>query len=301
MLSNNDSEDNWTTIDLMNFPAKEVMDKFCHAAPFGDLKQQKTVYDPNVRLASECDASKFRFKSYEQTNEKDQKNEKDEEEVEKVTKPRSKKRVHGTVSSESAAKKRKIEKEDKKPTLTETENPSFLNTIRILIEENLISHSIELIPYKLNIYGPGGFFKPHVDTPTNAEKMIGTLVLCLPCKFKGGELVLTHKSSTQTFDFSQLSVDTSKIQWAAFYSDCVHEVKPTKEGFRVTLTYSIMVPDKKKKKLIDDETITNNYIQFQSHPALDKVMKCIEKKLIRLKLVFFSHIVIQKQDLLLIT
>jgi hypothetical protein len=32
-----------------------------------------------------------------------------------------------------------------------------------------------LKPYKLNIYGPGGFFKGHVDTPTNPEQMIGTL------------------------------------------------------------------------------------------------------------------------------
>jgi len=76
MLSNNDNdndnedEDNWTTIDLTNFPAKEVMDTFCQAAPFGDLKQQKTVYDPNVRLASECDANRFRFKNYEQTKAK---------------------------------------------------------------------------------------------------------------------------------------------------------------------------------------------------------------------------------------
>jgi len=45
------------------------------------------------------------------------------------------------------------------------------------------------VPYKLNVYGPGGFFKPHVDTPSlSAARMIGTAVVVLPCAFSGGAL-----------------------------------------------------------------------------------------------------------------
>ena len=56
------------------------------------------------------------------------------------------------------------------------------------IEQSLMprSSTIELVPYKLNVYGPGGFFKPHVDTPTDTEKMVGTVVVCWPSKFSGG-------------------------------------------------------------------------------------------------------------------
>jgi hypothetical protein len=48
---------------------------------------------------------------------------------------------------------------------------------------------VSLQPYKINIYGEGGFFKRHVDTPREVEKMIGTLVVCLPSKHEGGRLL----------------------------------------------------------------------------------------------------------------
>ena len=37
--------------------------------------------------------------------------------------------------------------------------------------------------YRLNIYGEGGLFQAHVDTPTS-EKMFGSLVVCLPVEFE---------------------------------------------------------------------------------------------------------------------
>ena len=87
--------------------------------------------------------------------------------------------------------------------------------------------------YKVNVYSEGGFFKPHADSPCGDE-MIGTLVLCLPSPHKGGELCVSHDGLEHVFDFSNHSGDKSKIQWAAFYSDCIHEVKPVLEGHRVT-------------------------------------------------------------------
>ena len=56
--------------------------------------------------------------------------------------------------------------------------------------------------YKLNIYsGPGGHFKSHVDTPRSSE-MFGSLVVCLPTQFTGGELVTRHKGKEIRFDWS---------------------------------------------------------------------------------------------------
>jgi hypothetical protein len=42
--------------------------------------------------------------------------------------------------------------------------------------------------YKLNIMGPGGFFKPHKDTPRGGETCFGTLVVCLPLPFSGTQI-----------------------------------------------------------------------------------------------------------------
>ena len=54
--------------------------------------------------------------------------------------------------------------------------------------------------YKLNICS-GGFFKAHVDTP-RSEQMFGSLVVCLPSQFYGGELVIRHHGHTVKFDWS---------------------------------------------------------------------------------------------------
>lgn len=89
--------------------------------------------------------------------------------------------------------------------------------------------------YKLNIYSTGGHFKEHVDTP-RASNMIGSLVVCLPCEHKGGSLIVKHEGKQIEFDFSGNSKD---IQWCAFYADCVHQVMPVTEGYRVTLTYNL--------------------------------------------------------------
>ncbi|KAH0368867.1 hypothetical protein KCU65_g3789, partial [Aureobasidium melanogenum] len=95
--------------------------------------------------------------------------------------------------------------------------------------------------YKLNIYsGPSGKFKAHVDTP-RSETQIGSLVVCLPSGFEGGVLSVSHQANTIKFDWS-VSSSTSQIpsiQWAAFYSDCSHEVQEVTAGHRVTLTYNL--------------------------------------------------------------
>ncbi|KAF2672090.1 hypothetical protein BT63DRAFT_452584 [Microthyrium microscopicum] len=86
--------------------------------------------------------------------------------------------------------------------------------------------------YKLNIYsGPSGKFKAHVDTP-RAQSQFGSLVVCLPYGHEGGALVVRNKKgSATTFDWGSLPTDS--IQWAAFYSDCEHEVLEVNSGHRV--------------------------------------------------------------------
>ncbi|KXZ43882.1 hypothetical protein GPECTOR_78g70 [Gonium pectorale] len=51
--------------------------------------------------------------------------------------------------------------------------------------------------HKLNIYGPGGMFKEHVDTPVSQEHF-GSLVVALPATFEGGQLVVRHDGRAAT-------------------------------------------------------------------------------------------------------
>ncbi|KAJ4319805.1 hypothetical protein N0V84_006186 [Fusarium piperis] len=94
--------------------------------------------------------------------------------------------------------------------------------------------------YKLNVYaGPSGHFKSHVDTP-RSRSQIGSLVVCLPVQHKGGALEVRQGDQFMSFDFDR-DLDGPKIQWAAFYSDCEHEVCEVYSGHRITLTYNLYV------------------------------------------------------------
>ncbi|KAI0684519.1 hypothetical protein BC835DRAFT_1553058 [Cytidiella melzeri] len=94
--------------------------------------------------------------------------------------------------------------------------------------------------YKLNVYGPGQFFKAHKDTP-RGDKMFASLVVVLPTKHEGGALILRHEDTTFTFDSGvELAKSTEpSVGFAAFYSDIEHEVSPVISGYRVTLTYNL--------------------------------------------------------------
>ncbi|TCD61286.1 hypothetical protein EIP91_008682 [Steccherinum ochraceum] len=97
-------------------------------------------------------------------------------------------------------------------------------------------------PYKLNVYGPDSFFKPHKDTP-RGKNMFGSLVLIYPTSHSGGSLVFRDNGEEWTFDSAaavQVSnTDTPSIAYAAFFADVEHEVLPVQSGYRVTLTYNL--------------------------------------------------------------
>lgn len=83
-------------------------------------------------------------------------------------------------------------------------------------------------------------FKAHVDTPRSPTQF-GSLVVCLPVEHQGGQLKVRHQGEETTFDGSMLANHdkTAHIEWAAFYSDCEHEVMEVSAGNRLTLTYNL--------------------------------------------------------------
>ncbi|KAJ5532050.1 hypothetical protein N7494_008602 [Penicillium frequentans] len=109
------------------------------------------------------------------------------------------------------------------------------------LEKKVASRRIETELYKLNVYsGPSGLFQKHVDTP-RSKTQIGSLVVCLPSAFKGGNLIVRHNGKEIDFDWEHQSADV--IQWAALYSDCEHEIKTITEGERITLTYNLYIAE----------------------------------------------------------
>lgn len=155
------------------------------------------------------------------------------------------------------------------------------------IEEELVpGRRICLKRNKLGIYGKDGFFKSHVDTPSH-KNMIGTLIVCLSSPHKGGELVIRHDGHEHVFDFSKLSNDSSIFQWAAFYGDCIHEVAPVAEGFRVAITYSILCEERSLKEVYcstDEQAIKEHFeisakCQLRSFAKVDCSLENLPRQL----------------------
>ncbi|KDQ10394.1 hypothetical protein BOTBODRAFT_115909, partial [Botryobasidium botryosum FD-172 SS1] len=97
--------------------------------------------------------------------------------------------------------------------------------------------------YKLNVYGPGSFFKSHKDTP-RGEDMFGSLVVVLPTPHEGGELYLRHGGKEWVYDSASELANLSegdglKVGYIALYSDVEHEVASVKSGYRITITYNL--------------------------------------------------------------
>ncbi|KAJ7142874.1 hypothetical protein C8R44DRAFT_866152 [Mycena epipterygia] len=101
--------------------------------------------------------------------------------------------------------------------------------------------------YKLNVNGPGSFFKAHKDTP-RGNTMIGSLVVVFPTVHTGGSLLLKHDGATWTFDSAAqllaVPAPPSALAYVAFYSDVTHAVEPVLTGHRVTITYNLFVLDR---------------------------------------------------------
>jgi len=115
------------------------------------------------------------------------------------------------------------------------------------IRESLCPH--ETAPpiaelHSLNVYGRGGHFVAHKDTPRQTS-VLGTLVVCLPLAFGGGRLVVEQESRA-TFDWETRSyfgsspeTEARRIRWAAFFGDVDHRIETVTSGCRATLTYEL--------------------------------------------------------------
>jgi len=91
--------------------------------------------------------------------------------------------------------------------------------------------------HSLLVYGKGQFFLPHQDSEKHDE-MVATLVVALPSVHSGGELVVDDGGTERTYRGSR-----DDLVLVAFYADRRHEVRPVRSGYRVTLTFNLMLTD----------------------------------------------------------
>ncbi|MDP1797603.1 MAG: 2OG-Fe(II) oxygenase [Planctomycetaceae bacterium] len=167
-------------------------------------------------------------------------------------------------------------------------NPEWQNVLKQAIgavqsslgleEQKLAAHL-----YKLLLYEPGSFFRAHRDGE-KLDRMVATLVIALPSAHEGGELVVRHEGREQIVNFGPES--RFQTQFAAFYADCEHEIRPVTSGYRLALVYNLTL--EKSKRTITAPTngeqiaeVTRLFCKWsgQRPAAVDKNNESVPSKL----------------------
>lgn len=129
-------------------------------------------------------------------------------------------------------------------------NPDWESFLRETIQYikrdlGLEDYTISARPYKMLLYEEGDFFLAHQDSEKE-KGMFGTLIIGLPSHYTGGELAIRFEGKEEIADFSQPDF-RYQLNYAAFYADCEHEVKPVTSGYRVSLTYNLIQEENERK------------------------------------------------------
>jgi predicted 2-oxoglutarate/Fe(II)-dependent dioxygenase YbiX len=103
--------------------------------------------------------------------------------------------------------------------------------------------------HSLLIYEPNQFFLVHQDSEKD-DSMVGTLVVTLPSSYAGGELMVGHNEEWKAYRGSKTA-----LSLVAFYADCRHEVLRVTSGYRITLTYNLLLHGDASRPQGDDGTV----------------------------------------------
>lgn len=164
---------------------------------------------------------------------------------------------------------------------------------------------VQAVLYRVNIYGPGDFFKEHKDTPQPGTGHFGSLVFCLPTDFEGGAFMLRDPQGQEVrFDWASKFAETrspvavatevsahtesaaaqpSAIPFLAFASDLDHWIEPVTSGYRVTVTFHLF-REVVSKKHINREPFMK---QFASREEMVAMRNLVTSKQLAGKQILF--------------
>jgi predicted 2-oxoglutarate/Fe(II)-dependent dioxygenase YbiX len=130
-------------------------------------------------------------------------------------------------------------------------NGATLKEILATVKEELgLPNAAELTAdlHSLLVYETNQHFLAHQDSEKD-DSMVGTLVVTLPSGYTGGELMVGHNEKWKAYRGSKTA-----LSLIAFYADCRHEVLRVKSGYRITLTYNLLLHGDTSRPDGDDGT-----------------------------------------------
>ena len=119
----------------------------------------------------------------------------------------------------------------------------------------LPANQLEAKLYKLLVYEKGGFFLPHRDSE-KYDRMVASLIVVIPNPFEGGRLIVRHDGVKQELAFEEAASGKAAC-FAAFYSDCEHEVERVTYGVRIALAYNLVLKNGKTSEAAERNAPTD--------------------------------------------
>ncbi|MDQ3235491.1 MAG: 2OG-Fe(II) oxygenase [Pseudobdellovibrionaceae bacterium] len=160
----------------------------------------------------------------------------------------------------------------------QVEGPQWIHSVNQMLNQLLVNlgitdvNSVELTLHNLLVYGKGQFFKPHQDSE-KTDNMIASLVIVLPTRHTGGELIVYNGETVKKFEHRFHGEQAHAV---AFYADCHHEVCPVGSGYRLVLTYNIManqsaVRAQKKDTALLSSSLHEYFVALESQNSRSKL------------------------------
>ncbi|TFY64084.1 hypothetical protein EVG20_g6062 [Dentipellis fragilis] len=112
---------------------------------------------------------------------------------------------------------------------------------------------VRVEPYKIHIYGPGGHFKAHRDTPANG--LVGTFLVGLGDTTSGDHL-----------EVASSRFRASAGHWVAFYPDTSHRISEIRRNYRAVIAFKIF-----------RENIGEDEIEDRNGPLVARIAACVRK------------------------
>lgn len=113
--------------------------------------------------------------------------------------------------------------------------------------------------HSLLVYEPNQFFLAHQDSEKD-DSMVGTLVVTLPSSHTGGELMVGLGEERKSYRGSKTA-----LSLVAFYADCRHEVLKVKSGYRITVTYNLLLQGDTSRPEGDAGTVSELSALLREH------------------------------------
>ncbi len=132
------------------------------------------------------------------------------------------------------------------------DDATFKDILAAVKDELGLPNAAELTAdlHSLLVYETNQHFLAHQDSEKD-DSMAGTLVVTLPSSYTGGELMVGHNGEWKAYRGSKTA-----LSLVAFYADCRHEVLKVQSGYRITLTYNLLLHGDTSRPEGDDGVVT---------------------------------------------